>query len=63
MNTDHGKSIATAVKQACISHSLLILTCGTYSNTVRWIPPLNVSVEQVDQALQTFGHPLEKVRA
>ena len=23
---------------------LLLLSCGTYDNTIRWIPPLNVTV-------------------
>lgn len=33
---------------------LIMMSCGAYGNTVRWIPPLTVSEEQIDSALQSF---------
>ena len=39
---------------------LLLLSCGTYDNTLRWIPPLNVSSEQIHAGLQIFGDALKE---
>ena len=49
------KATAKAVQEACLKENLLLLTCGTYGNVIRWIPPLVVSKEQVDEALEIFG--------
>ena len=37
---------------------LLLLTCGTFDNTIRWIPPLNVSVQQISDGLKIFSAAL-----
>ncbi|HNA88772.1 MAG TPA: aminotransferase class III-fold pyridoxal phosphate-dependent enzyme, partial [Anaerolineales bacterium] len=42
---------------------LLLLSCGTYDNTLRWIPPLNVTSEQISAGLKTFGEALKEVTA
>ena len=42
------------VHQACLEKNLLLLTCGTYGNVIRWIPPLVVNAEQIDEALEIF---------
>jgi len=47
-------SIAKAVAKKCVDNKLLILTCGSYGNTIRWIPPLIVEREHIDQALSVF---------
>jgi 4-aminobutyrate aminotransferase len=39
---------------------LLLLSCGTYDNTLRWIPPLNVTSEQINDGLQIFGEALQE---
>ena len=51
-------AIATKVQQACIQRNLLLLTCGTYGNVIRWIPPLVVNAEQLDAALEVFNEAL-----
>jgi 4-aminobutyrate aminotransferase-like enzyme len=33
---------------------LLLLTCGMYGNTIRWIPPLVVTAAQINEALEKF---------
>ena len=48
------KTYTKAVQQACLSKNLLLLTCGTYENVIRWIPPLVVKRKQVDEALSIF---------
>ena len=34
---------AKAIARAALDGGLMLLTCGSYDNTVRWIPPLVVS--------------------
>jgi 4-aminobutyrate aminotransferase-like enzyme len=50
--------IAAKVQQACIQRHLLLLTCGTYGNVIRWIPPLVVNSDQIDAALDVFNEAL-----
>jgi 4-aminobutyrate aminotransferase len=49
---------ATRVQQACLQRDLLLLTCGTYGNVIRWIPPLVVDAAQIDAALGIFNEAL-----
>ncbi len=50
-----------AVLSACLDRRLMLLSCGTYSNVIRWIPPLIVTETQIDAALETFGEALAEV--
>jgi 4-aminobutyrate aminotransferase len=47
----------------CTEHKLLLLTCGTYGNVIRWIPPLVVTAEQIEEALRIFAAALDSVQA
>jgi 4-aminobutyrate aminotransferase len=47
-----------AVQRACLGERLLLLTCGTFENVIRWIPPLVVTDEQIDDALAVFARAL-----
>ena len=53
--------IAKAVNTFCVENGLLMLTCGTYSNVIRWIPPLIVTRAQIDDALAIFRRGLESI--
>ena len=55
------KATVKAVVHAAEEKGLLLLSCGTYDNTIRWIPPLNVSPEQIGDGLQIFGQSLREV--
>jgi 4-aminobutyrate aminotransferase len=55
------KETTKAVQQACLARNLLLLTCGTYENVIRWIPPLIVTENQIDEALGVFTQALEEV--
>ncbi|MFL7893819.1 MAG: aspartate aminotransferase family protein [Anaerolineales bacterium] len=57
------KHSAKAVVHACLEGGLLLLTCGTWENTVRWIPPLIVGEQQVGSALEIFKQAIEQVVA
>ncbi|OQY23356.1 MAG: aspartate aminotransferase family protein [Anaerolineaceae bacterium 4572_32.2] len=51
--------VAKAVIARCQQDKLLLLNCGTYSNVIRWIPPLIVTREQIETALEIFERALE----
>ncbi|GAB4468708.1 MAG: aminotransferase class III-fold pyridoxal phosphate-dependent enzyme [Anaerolineales bacterium] len=55
------KKTAKDVVHACLDRKLMLLTCGTWDNTIRWIPPLIVSKEEVDLALSIFEESLREV--
>jgi 4-aminobutyrate aminotransferase len=51
---------ARDVKMACIENGMLILTCGTSDNVVRWIPPLIINEEHLEEGLQIFETALKQ---
>jgi len=52
------KKAAKAVQHECIERKLILLTAGSWDNTIRWIPPLVVTKEQVDEAMNIFESSL-----
>ncbi|HSJ55686.1 MAG TPA: aminotransferase class III-fold pyridoxal phosphate-dependent enzyme [Anaerolineae bacterium] len=59
-----GEPATEVVKQVvahCRQEGLLLLNCGTYNQVVRWIPPLLVTKEQIEEALGIFEHALAEV--
>ena len=52
---------AQAAQQLAATKGLLLLTCGAHMNVVRMIPPLVVTAEQVDEALDIWGKVLAEV--
>ena len=57
------KELAKSVQKACLERDLLLLTCGTFDNVIRWIPPLVVTNAQIDEALMLFGQALASASA
>ena len=55
------KAITKAVISACLERKLLLLSCGTYDNVIRWIPPLVVSEQQIEDAVNIFETALGNV--
>lgn len=55
------KTTTKAVVQACLDRKLMLLTCGTYDNVIRWIPPLIVTEKQIDEAVDIFSEALKSV--
>ncbi len=58
---EKAKPLTKALIHAAEERGLLLLTCGTYDNTIRWIPPLNVSREQIQEGLRIFEEALQAV--
>jgi 4-aminobutyrate aminotransferase len=54
------KTTLKAVIHACEDRGLLLLSCGTYDNTIRWIPPLIVDEQQINTALGIFTQALKE---
>lgn len=44
---------------ACEERNLLMLRCGADKNIVRWLPPLVVDFEQIDEATEIFREALK----
>jgi 4-aminobutyrate aminotransferase len=57
---DKAKALVKDIVHAAEKRDLLLLTCGTYDNTIRWIPPLNVTADQVNDALSAFSGALKE---
>ncbi|MEO8607015.1 MAG: aminotransferase class III-fold pyridoxal phosphate-dependent enzyme [Chloroflexota bacterium] len=57
-NKHPDKDITKAIQKACIDRKLLLLTCGSYENVIRWIPALVVNESQIDEGLTVFEDAL-----
>ena len=55
------KDRAKAVQRACLESGLLLLTCGTEGNVIRWIPPLVIDEQELEDALTIFEGALGSV--
>jgi 4-aminobutyrate aminotransferase len=55
-------NLAKAVVHTCLENGLLLLTCGPWDNTIRFIPPLIVNQGHISQALEYFEKALAEVR-
>jgi 4-aminobutyrate aminotransferase len=43
---------------ACADAGLLVLTCGSSHQVIRWIPPLNVDAAEIAEGVEIFGETL-----
>jgi 4-aminobutyrate aminotransferase len=51
-------ALAKRTLAACRENGLLLLTCGTYDNVVRFIPPLVITDDQIHAAVRIFRNGL-----
>ncbi len=51
-----------AVIQGCADEGLLVLSCGVQHNVIRWIPPLDVTSDEIAEALAIFERVLAATR-
>jgi 4-aminobutyrate aminotransferase len=54
---------AHQIQQEAAHAGLLLLTCGTYGNVIRWVPALVVSRDQLQEGLDIFAAAVHKVCA
>ncbi len=57
---EKAKPMVKEIIHATEERGLLLLSCGTYDNTIRWIPPLNVTSEQIQDGLRIFDQALKE---
>ncbi len=53
------KAAIDYVRQHCQEHQMLLLACGPDENIIRFIPPLNVSTEELDLGIDRIADALE----
>ncbi len=53
-------SMAGAVHRACSAAGLVTLTCGTYGNVFRFLPPLVIDDALIAEGLDIFTHAFEE---
>jgi len=51
-------AIGDALMARCADQGLLLLTCGRFHNVIRWIPPLDVTSAEIQEALAIFRSAL-----
>jgi 4-aminobutyrate aminotransferase/(S)-3-amino-2-methylpropionate transaminase len=54
-------ALTSALTAACHRNGLLTLTCGTFGNVLRFLPPLVISEELLDEGLSVFESALAEV--
>ncbi len=62
--TQNGKpdgKTAKAIADKSWKNNLLLLTCGTYGNIIRWMPPLIVTEEHIEEGLEIFEGILKEL--
>ncbi|MFF5295290.1 4-aminobutyrate--2-oxoglutarate transaminase [Paractinoplanes globisporus] len=61
--TTPAPAMAAAVARYCHEHGVLVLTCGTYSNVIRLLPPLVIDFTLLDDAVDVLVEAVHKVAA
>ena len=46
---------------ACADNGLLVLSCGQVHETIRWIPPIDVTAGEIAEAVEIFGETLASI--
>ena len=54
-------SLPDRLSAACADHGLLLLTCGSQHEVVRWIPPLDVTAAEISEGVEIFGETLASI--
>ncbi len=54
------KDFAKQVAKHSFERGLMLLTCGPWDNTIRFIPPLTVSQEEIAEGLKIVGQAIEE---
>ncbi|SIT68548.1 4-aminobutyrate--2-oxoglutarate transaminase [Microbacterium sp. RU33B] len=51
-------ALTSAVAKACIAEGVIVLTCGTYGNVIRFLPPLSIPDELLEEGLDVVAASL-----
>jgi len=62
LGVDFGDSaVVKKIINYCLDHQLILISTGGDGTVIRFIPPLNVTKQQIDQALKVFAAALANV--
>ena len=50
--------LTAAVAKACIAQGVIVLTCGTYGNVIRFLPPLSIPDDLLHEGLDVVAAAL-----
>ena len=53
-------ALAGAVAKAAIAQGVIVLTCGTYGNVIRFLPPLSIGDDLLHEALDVIADTMAK---
>ena len=53
-------ALTKKIAEECLAEGVLILTCGTYGNVVRLLPPLVISDELLSEAFDVLEAAIRK---
>ncbi|MYR60458.1 aminotransferase class III-fold pyridoxal phosphate-dependent enzyme, partial [Streptomyces sp. SID625] len=53
--------VAAAVAKACHAEGLLVLTCGTYGNVLRFLPPLVIGEDLLNEGLDIIEQAFARI--
>jgi 4-aminobutyrate aminotransferase / (S)-3-amino-2-methylpropionate transaminase / 5-aminovalerate transaminase len=52
--------LTAAVAKACLAEGVIVLTCGTYGNVIRFLPPLSIPDALLHEGLDVLSGALER---
>jgi 4-aminobutyrate aminotransferase len=58
---DPDTDTSEALIQACADQGLLILNCGTHHNVIRFLPPIDVTTEEIARGVDMFRTALQSI--
>ncbi|AZC14733.1 4-aminobutyrate--2-oxoglutarate transaminase [Microbacterium sp. ABRD28] len=55
-------ALTAAVAKACIAEGVIVLTCGTFGNVIRFLPPLAIGDALLNEGLDVLANVLDESR-
>ncbi|WP_336646401.1 4-aminobutyrate--2-oxoglutarate transaminase [Microbacterium sp. USHLN186] len=53
-------ALTAAVAKACVAEGVIILTCGTFGNVIRFLPPLSIGDDLLNEGLDVLATALQR---
>ena len=52
-------ALTAAVAKACVAEGVIILTCGTFGNVIRFLPPLSIGDDLLNEGIDVLATALQ----
>ncbi|MGX1792849.1 4-aminobutyrate--2-oxoglutarate transaminase [Microbacterium sp. NPDC055312] len=53
-------ALTAAVAKACVAEGVIILTCGTFGNVIRFLPPLSIGDDLLNEGIDVLAAALQR---